>query len=84
MSVSRKIALIMSADIVHTAPELVQWGGIWGVNSGSFFVDSELPVCGGEESLRTTTVPSLCEAFLLLLVHIAAFGGRRLWLLESD
>src|SRR5437868_5414926 len=35
ISVSRKIALIMSADIVHIAPELVQWGGIWGVNKSS-------------------------------------------------
>ena len=40
ISVSRKIALIMSADIVHIAPELVQWGGIWGVNKASFTTET--------------------------------------------
>src|SRR5437660_7480059 len=40
ISVSRKVALIMSADIVHIAPELVQWGGIWGVNNGGFATET--------------------------------------------
>src|SRR5437868_5308792 len=40
ISVSRKVALIMSADIVHIAPELVQWGGIWGVNNGGFTTET--------------------------------------------
>lgn len=30
----------MSADIVHIAPELVQWGGIWGVNKASFTTEA--------------------------------------------